>query len=111
MNSLLQWYTIALSKADEYFGRDVVDLLSSVKRRLDRLNAPYTVNVLHDGDVWVATCDELGLVTEAPDYESLTERVWDVAGDMLVENGIDQDVESLRFSFVQEQVSDDRMAL
>ena len=111
MNSLLQWYTIALSKADEYFGRDVVDLLSSVKRRLDRLNAPYTVNVLHDGGVWVATCDELGLVTEAPDYESLTERGWDVAGDMLVENGIDQDVESLRFSFVQEQVSDDRMAL
>ncbi|SUG74639.1 Domain of uncharacterised function (DUF1902) [Salmonella enterica subsp. enterica] len=80
MNSLLQWYTIALSEADKYFGRNVADLLSSVKRRLDRLNSPFTVNVIHDGDVWVATCDELGLVTEAPDYESLTQRVWDVAG-------------------------------
>lgn len=111
MNSLLQWYTIALSEADKYFGRNVADLLSSVKRRLDRLNSPFTVNVIHDGDVWVATCDELGLVTEAPDYESLTQRVWDVAGDMLDENDIDQDLECLRLYFVQEQVSDDRMAL
>lgn len=111
MNSLLQWYSIALSEADQYFGRDVADLLSSVKRRLDRLNSPFTVNVIHDGDVWVATCDELGLVTEAPDYESLTQRVWDVAGDMLDENDIDQDLECLRLYFVQEQVSDDRMAL
>lgn len=111
MNSLLQWYTIALSEADKYFGRNVADLLSSVKRRLDRLNSPFTVNVIHDGDVWVATCDELGLVTEAQDYESLTQRVWDVAGDMLDENDIDQDLECLRLYFVQEQVSDDRMAL
>ena len=111
MNSLLQWYSIALSEADQYFGRDVADLLSSVKRRLYRLNSPFTVNVIHDGDVWVATCDELGLVTEAPDYESLTQRVWDVAGDMLDENDIDQDLECLRLYFVQEQVSDDRMAL
>ncbi|SUI52562.1 DUF1902 domain-containing protein [Serratia marcescens] len=111
MNSLLQWYSIALSDADEYFGRGVADLLSSVKRRLDRLSAPYTVHVLHDKDVWVASCDELGLVTEAPDYESLTERVWEVAEELLVDNDIDQPFETLRLSFVQNQVSDDRMAL
>lgn len=111
MNSLVQWYTLALSEADEYFGRDVVDLLGSVKRRLDRIAPPYIVNIYHDNEVWVATCDDLGLVTEAPDYESLTERVWEVAGDLLTENDIDQPFETLRLSFVQNQVADDRMAL
>jgi len=111
MNSLLQWYSIALSDADAYFGRGVEELISSVKRRLDRISVPYTVEVIHDSQVWVATCDELGLVTEAPDYESLTERVWEIAGDLLDENGIDQDIEHLRLSFVQTQAADNRMAL
>lgn len=111
MNSLVQWYSLALSEADEYFGRDVADLLGSVKRRLDRITPPYIVNIYHDNEVWVATCDDLGLVTEATDYESLTERVWEVAEDLLDENDIDQPFETLRLSFVQNQVADDRMAL
>lgn len=110
MNSLVQWYSLALSEADEYFGRDVADLIGSVKRRLDRLSPAYTVNVFHDHDVWVANCDELGLVTEAADYESLTERVWEIAEDLLLENGDDTPFDCLRLSFVQEQASDDRMA-
>ncbi|ECO4367894.1 DUF1902 domain-containing protein [Salmonella enterica] len=111
MNSLVQWYSLALSEADEYFGRDVADLLGSVKRRLERITPPYIVNIYHDNEVWVATCDDLGLVTEATDYESLTERVWEVAEDLLDENDIDQPFETLRLSFVQNQVADDRMAL
>lgn len=111
MNSLVQWYSCALSEADEHFGRDVADLLGSVKRRLDRIAPPYIVNIFHDKEVWVATCDDLGLVTEALDYESLTERVWEIAEDLLSENDIDQPLETLRLSFVQNQIADDRMAL
>lgn len=111
MNSLLQWYSLSLTEADNFFGRGVDDLLSSVKRRLDRINTPYKVDVFHDSEVWVATCDELGLVTEAPDYESLTKRVWEVAEDLLEANEIGQEVESLRLSFVQTQASENRMAL
>lgn len=74
-------------------------------------SAPYTVNVYHDNEVWIASCDELGLVTEAPDYESLTERVWEVAEDLLIENDIDQPFDSLRLSFIQDQAYDDRVAL
>ncbi|WP_261370762.1 DUF1902 domain-containing protein [Yersinia massiliensis] len=111
MHSLFQWYAVALADADNYFGRDVTDLLWSVKKRMDRINTPYTVHVYHDTDVWVATCDEIGLVTEAPDYEALTERVWEVAEDLIEANDIDRPFENLRLSFVQTQVLDDRMAL
>lgn len=111
LNSFSQWYSSAVSDADVFFGRGVDDLLDSVMRRLDRFNAPYTVEVFHDSDVWVASCDDLGLVTEAPDYESLTERVWEIAGDLIEANQIENDIDSIRLSFVQTQVSDNRVAL
>lgn len=49
----------------------------------------FDVNVCHDHDdnVWVAECDALGLVTEAPTYEELTERVWQIAPELYEMNG------------------------
>lgn len=50
---------------------------------------PFDVKVRHDHDenLWVAECDALGLVTEAPTYEELTERVWQIAPELYEMNG------------------------
>ncbi|MDE1473348.1 DUF1902 domain-containing protein [Xenorhabdus bovienii] len=83
-------------------------MLNSVSKRLDRLNDFFVVNVIHDGDVWVAECDELGLVTEAKTYDELTEQVWEITSELYELVG---DSEYIRIKFVQEQSSDSRIAL
>ncbi|WP_256125185.1 DUF1902 domain-containing protein [Photorhabdus luminescens] len=41
----------------------------------------FVVKVTHD-DMWIAECDELGLVTEAKTYDELTERVWEIVPEL-----------------------------
>lgn len=56
--------------------------------------APFTVQfslIPADADTpatWVASCDALGLVTEAESYDVLVERVWQIAPEMAVINGL-----------------------
>ncbi|MDC9606868.1 DUF1902 domain-containing protein [Xenorhabdus griffiniae] len=76
---------------------------------ITRLEA-FVVNVIHD-DMWVAECDELGLVTEAKTYDELTEKVWEIAPELYEINGLGDHSEVFRLKFVQEQSSDSRMAL
>ncbi|CAK8737143.1 hypothetical protein SODG_004225 [Sodalis praecaptivus] len=71
VNTLMRWYVLVLSDADKYFGRTMMDMFSSVKNRLNRLEPPFVVNVTHDENVWIGVCDKLGLVTEAGSYEEL----------------------------------------
>ncbi|MBK0000047.1 MULTISPECIES: DUF1902 domain-containing protein [Erwiniaceae] len=73
----------------------------------------FNVNVCHDADegVWVAECEELGLVTEAPTYEELTQRVWDIAPDLYRMNGLGENPEHLRLSFNHQQSYSERIAL
>lgn len=53
---------------------------------------PFTVNVIFDAEchMFVATCADLALCTEAPSFEALTDRVWEIeiAPDMARENGL-----------------------
>lgn len=74
---------------------------------------PFNVEVCHDQEenVWVAQCDDLGLVTEAETYEELTERVWDIAPELFEMNGFTDDPACIRISFTQEQSYQDRIAL
>ncbi|TDB57252.1 DUF1902 domain-containing protein [Photorhabdus khanii] len=70
----------------------------------------FVVKVTHD-DVWIAECDELGLVTEAKSYDELTERVWEIAPELYELNGLGNYPDGMRISFVQEQSYDSRIAL
>ncbi|EOZ9391046.1 DUF1902 domain-containing protein [Enterobacter cancerogenus] len=74
---------------------------------------PFDVNVCHDHEdnVWVAQCDALGLVTEAATYEELTERVWEIAPELYVMNGLGSNPVRISLSFNQEQSYSDRIAL
>lgn len=110
INTLFFWFSDASYDASGYFGMTILDTLGSVKNRLDRYCPPFIVTVTHDG-VWIAECDDLGLVTEANSYDELTHRVWQVAPELYVENGLGEASDSIRIQFVQEQSSDPRVAL
>ncbi len=113
VNSLMKWYLATLSQVDDYFGRTITDMMYSVKTRLDRINPAFIVNVTHDTEsgMWVAVCDEIGLVTESETYEGLTERVWEIAPEIAVENGIDVSADTMRISFHQDQTTRDRISV
>ncbi len=75
---------------------------------------PFHVQVLFDAEsrFFVAVCDELRLVTEAPTFEALTERVWEIAPEMAQENGRHIAPQSLRLRFEFDQsLTDNRIAL
>jgi hypothetical protein len=44
------------------------------------------VEVMFDEDMWIAVADEIGLVTEAPSYEALVERVRLLAPELIRDN-------------------------
>lgn len=51
----------------------------------------FSTSVTHEDGMWIAVCDELGLVTEALTYNALIDRVLGLAPEMFIENhyGID----------------------
>ena len=87
---------VDFSGTDDFEG--ACNVLGSITKSL-----PFQVEVSRADDVWIADCDELGLVTEADSYEELIDRVCTVAGDMYTENGFIGDVNDLRLSFVYVQ--------
>jgi len=64
----------------------------------------FTVEVTRDNDsgMWVAVCDGLTLATEAKTYEALIERVWLIAPDMAMDNGLSIPETNLRLLFQHE---------
>lgn len=71
----------------------------------------FTVNVTHTGSVWVAECDELGLVTEADTFDALTERAWQIAPELAAENGLGVNAAGMHLLFQHEQSAPERRAL
>jgi hypothetical protein len=61
----------------------------------------FTVTVIHNSEdgMWIAECDEIGMVTEAETYESLTWRVWEIAPEVAVANGFNVTEETMRLNF------------
>lgn len=78
-----------------------------------QFSRPFNVSVSHDieENVWVAVCDALGLVTEAPTYEELTLRVWEVAPELYEMNGLGKNPGCIKLSFNQEQSYSEHIAL
>lgn len=70
--------------------------------RLDRLSPPLIVEVVHDPEsgMWVAACDALSVATEAPTYDALTKRFWEIAPEVAAENGVAFDVATARVDFI-----------
>lgn len=60
---------------------------------------PFVVNVTHEEGMWIAECDELGLVTEAESYEALTVRAWEAAPELVELNGLPVEPGDLRLLF------------
>ncbi|EOL9123208.1 DUF1902 domain-containing protein [Enterobacter ludwigii] len=61
----------------------------------------FDVDICHDHEdnIWVAQCDALSLVTEAATYEELTERVWVIAPELYVMNGLGSNPAHISLSF------------
>ncbi len=53
-------------------------------------SVPYVAEVIFDAQcgMWIATCEELSVTTEAPSYEALTTRVWEIAPGIAEMNGL-----------------------
>lgn len=99
IRTFMDWYCEAISKADEYFGRGIMDLLNSVKNRLDRINPALPVHITYSDGIYTAECDDLHLVTEAETIDELQEVVWDLAPDMIEANNLNINPDDLRLSF------------
>jgi Domain of unknown function (DUF1902) len=67
--------------------------------------SPVAVKVIHDPDdgMWIAECDALHLVTEAPSFDALVARVQEVAPECIEANSFPILPGALRLRFEFEQ--------
>lgn len=103
VTTLLRWFSSTLVQVDQHFGRGIREMLESVKSRLDRINPALPVIVTQGDGMYTAECDALSLVTEAKTFEELTEKVWELAPDMIDANNLAIDLETLRLRFEVQQ--------
>jgi hypothetical protein len=71
-------------------------------------SAPYVAEVIFDAEcgMWVATCEELSVTTEAPSYEALTTRFWEIAPEIAEMNGLAFDAQTrIHFRHVEDASS------
>ncbi|MBS0557463.1 MAG: DUF1902 domain-containing protein [Proteobacteria bacterium] len=71
----------------------------------------FVVKVTHTDGVWIAECEELGLVTEADSFDALTERAWQIAPELAAENGLGTDAAGMHLLFQHEQSAPELLAL
>jgi hypothetical protein len=86
--------------------------MNNVIRPNFKRSAPFIANVIFDaeGGVWVASCDALHVATEAPSYEAVTARFWEIAPEIALANGLVFDGTSrIQFRHVEDAAS--RIAL
>lgn len=99
-----KWFMTAYMEACEFFDIDVNIVLQQAVRSMDKYNPAHIVQVSHIDGVWIAECDDLGLVTEADDYEEMVENCWSLVPDLVELNdiGVESDSVRLKFSHVEE---------
>ena len=76
--------------------------------------APFVADVVFDAEcgMWVATCEELSITTEASSYEALTARVWAIAPEIAELNGVAFDSSTrIQFRHVEDAPSHLRAAM
>ena len=75
--------------------------------------APYVAEVTFDVEcrMWIATCEELSVTTEAISYEALTARVWEIAPEIAEMNGLAFDANTrIQFRHLEDASSHHRAA-
>jgi hypothetical protein len=76
---------------------------------------PYVAEVIFDAKcgMWVvATCEDLSVTTEAPSYEDLTARVWEIAPEIAEMNGLAFDANTrIQFRHIEDASSRHRAAI
>lgn len=99
--SLLNWYSYTMTEAGKYFNLSIEDMMHTVVTKMNKTNPPFIVEVIKDEEskYWVASCEDLGLVTEAQTYEELTERCWEVVPDLIELNGLQVNPKDVRLRF------------
>jgi hypothetical protein len=60
--------------------------MEKLTRYLRAQNEFVEIEVMLDEDMWIAVADKIGLVTEAPSYEALVERVRLLAPELIRDN-------------------------
>ena len=105
---------IALYKGDVCQRFAKISALSPDKERaMPNSHTPltFTIKVMHadaeqpqERPMWIATCSALHLVTEAPTFAELRERVWDVLPDILDINSLGLDAEDVSLDFRYEDL-------
>ena len=105
-HTFMLWFSGASSEASNFFGIGAHDILIQVGERLDRVNPPFIAEVEFDAEseMWIASCEAIGAFTEAPTYEALQERFWDIAPDIAQANGVAFD-ENTRVRFQQTEAA------
>ncbi|MDR1842305.1 MAG: DUF1902 domain-containing protein [Citrobacter amalonaticus] len=71
----------------------------------------FTVTVTRNDDIWIASCDAMGLTTEEKSYENLMFRTWMIAAELSVDNGLRADGEAFTLVFAHEVSSGDPATL
>ena len=73
--------------------------------RSEFARAPFIAEVTFDPEcsMWVAVCEEIHAITEAPSYEALIARFWEIAPEIAELNGIAFDERSqIEFRHVED---------
>lgn len=76
-------------------------IMNAANSRIERLGPLLVVHVSQSEGMWIAECDDIGLVTEAESYNQLTDRVWEIAPELFVENGLSGSADGMQISFFQ----------
>lgn len=105
VNALLRWYASTLPAVHEHFNVEVKEVLKTVANRLDRIDPPLVVDVFYEDGIYTAQCDEIGLVTEEKTYEALTERVWEIAPELVEDNAPTVSIDNIRIRFQEVQTA------
>ena len=100
-HALFTWMLHAIIDAEKALGYGAFDSLHHFKARLDKASPSFDIAVFHDSEsgMWIALNDTLPVATEAPTYEALVDRVWLIAPEIAVENGLREREDDVRLSF------------
>jgi Domain of unknown function (DUF1902) len=79
-----------------------------VRPNFNRRIAPFVVDIQFDNEsaMWVAVCDALSVCTEAPSYEAVTARFWEIAPEIAAANGVTFNADSrIEFRHIEDATS------
>jgi hypothetical protein len=82
--------------------------MSNVVRPDFNRAAPFVAEVIFDAacGMWVASYEALSVATEAPSYEAVTARFWEIAPEIAADNGVAFDATSrIEFRHVEDAAS------